>query len=161
MRRTIEFQCMSQLIPFGELYIVIHRKTFSLYHNTSVYLDTQDSSSWDRNLADYSQSGILRHSQCWWRKFFVQLFTYMLSVIWNTQNLKWEKQRGRFLSFRIFGLMPTSLFLHSPRFDLYDHRLSSGVSRSREPTLNFEQRLLLNSRGSFVPIRLTITGCKC
>ena len=32
--------------------LVIHRQTVSLYHNFSVWLDTVDSRSWDRNLAD-------------------------------------------------------------------------------------------------------------
>ena len=31
------------------IYIVIHRQTDSLYHNSSVWLDTQDASSWDQN----------------------------------------------------------------------------------------------------------------
>ena len=29
-------------------YIVIHRQTISLYHNSSVWLDTQDDTCWDR-----------------------------------------------------------------------------------------------------------------
>ena len=31
------------------IYTVIHRQTFSLYHNYSVWLDTPDVSSWDQN----------------------------------------------------------------------------------------------------------------
>ena len=31
------------------MYIVINRQTVSLYHNSSVWLDTQDASSWDQN----------------------------------------------------------------------------------------------------------------
>ena len=31
------------------IYIVNHRQTVSLYHNSSVQLDKQDASSWDRN----------------------------------------------------------------------------------------------------------------
>ena len=33
----------------GSVYIVIHRQTVSLYHNSSVWLDTLDASSWDQN----------------------------------------------------------------------------------------------------------------
>ena len=36
------------------IYIVIHRETVSLYHNFSVWLDTQDVSRWDRNPTDFS-----------------------------------------------------------------------------------------------------------
>ena len=31
------------------IYIVLHRQTVSLYHNFSVWLDTLDASSWNRN----------------------------------------------------------------------------------------------------------------
>ena len=34
------------------LYIVIQRQTVSLYQNSSVWLDTVDGRSWDRNWAD-------------------------------------------------------------------------------------------------------------
>ena len=48
------------------LYIlVIHRHTVSLYHNTSMWLDTRDAWSWDRNLADLMPVGypIAYHQQ--------------------------------------------------------------------------------------------------
>ena len=32
----------------------IHLQTVSLYHNSSVWLDTQDSSSWDRNPPNFT-----------------------------------------------------------------------------------------------------------
>ena len=35
------------------IYIVIHRHTVSLYHNSSVWLDTLDVWSWDRNLPNF------------------------------------------------------------------------------------------------------------
>ena len=35
------------------IYIIIHRQTFSLYHNTSVQLDIRDSWSWDWNPANF------------------------------------------------------------------------------------------------------------
>ena len=36
------------------IYIVIHRQTFSLYHNTSVWLDMWDAPSWDWNLPNFT-----------------------------------------------------------------------------------------------------------
>ena len=38
---------------------VIHRQTVSLYHNSSVWLDTQDASIWNRNPADLMSVGYL------------------------------------------------------------------------------------------------------
>ena len=49
----------------GSVYILTHRKTLSLCHNSSVWLDTQDASGWDRNSTSvtlditYNQSAIL------------------------------------------------------------------------------------------------------
>ena len=53
------------------IYIVIYRQTVSLYHNSSVWLDTQDTSSWEWNppnfisllspQATYVSSGIITH----------------------------------------------------------------------------------------------------
>ena len=36
------------------VYIVIHRQTVSLYHNSLVWLDTQDALSWDRNPPNFT-----------------------------------------------------------------------------------------------------------
>ena len=41
---------MSLVYIYIYIYIVIHTETVSLYHNYSVWLDTQDAWSWDRNL---------------------------------------------------------------------------------------------------------------
>ena len=41
------------------IYIVIHRRTISLYHTTSEWLDTQDASSWHRKPADFTVVGYL------------------------------------------------------------------------------------------------------
>ena len=41
-------------LPKGSIYIVIHRQTVSLYHNSSEWLDTWDGSSWDRNSANFT-----------------------------------------------------------------------------------------------------------
>ena len=48
----------SSVLPFLRIYIyryiAIHRKTVSLYHNSSIWLDMQDASSWDQNPADFT-----------------------------------------------------------------------------------------------------------
>ena len=41
------------------IYIVIHKQTISLYQNSSVWLDPQDTSSRDRNPADFTSVGYL------------------------------------------------------------------------------------------------------
>ena len=41
-------------ILFLNIYIVIHRQTVALYHNSSVWLDTEDAWSWDRNPPNYT-----------------------------------------------------------------------------------------------------------
>ena len=66
-----------------------------------------------------------------------------------------------FLSLRVFGLLSSSLLLFPQRFGRYNFRPSSDVCRTREPTRNFEQRPLLNPRGSPVLVPLAITGYKC
>ena len=40
-------------------YIVIHRQTVSIYHNSPVLLGVQDASSWDQNPADFTSVGYL------------------------------------------------------------------------------------------------------
>ena len=42
---------------------MIHRQTVSFYHSSSVCLDPRDTSSWDRNLAEFLYSDIL--PQCY------------------------------------------------------------------------------------------------
>ena len=44
------------------IYIVIHRQTVSLNHNSSVWLDSLDSRSWDRNPADSNANPRFYHS---------------------------------------------------------------------------------------------------
>ena len=64
------------------IYIVIYKLSFSLYHNSSVLLDTQDASSWDRNPGDFTSVGYLthsyRHSQQKRRNFCTYILTYTL-----------------------------------------------------------------------------------
>ena len=81
------------------IYIVIHRQTILLYHNSSVWLDTQDASSWDWNLpnftldlitncsaisAIYVSSGIITH--------FVLTFICLQFVLSDTRVLNLFKE---------------------------------------------------------------------
>ena len=43
------------------IYIVIHRQTVSFYQNSSVWLDTQDARSWDRNPSNFTLYCISDH----------------------------------------------------------------------------------------------------
>ena len=44
------------------IYIVIHRQTVSLYHNSAVWLDLLDASSWNKNSADFLSCVMRSHS---------------------------------------------------------------------------------------------------
>ena len=44
------------------IYIVIHRRTVSLYHNSSAWLDMLESRSWDRNPASSNANPRFYHS---------------------------------------------------------------------------------------------------
>ena len=66
-----------------------------------------------------------------------------------------------YLSLRVFGLLSSSSLLFPQRFGRYVLRPSSVVCRTREPSLNFELRPLLNPRGSPVLIPLAINRYKC
>ena len=44
------------------IYIVIHRQTVSFYQNSSVWLDTQDARSWDRNPSNFTIDCVSDHS---------------------------------------------------------------------------------------------------
>ena len=39
---------------YAYIYVVIHRQTVSLYQNSSVWLDTQNASSWDQNPPNFT-----------------------------------------------------------------------------------------------------------
>ena len=70
----------------------------------------------------------------------------MITLMRNWQSLS--------LSFRVFGLLSSSLYSRFSRYVLWP---SSCVCWSQEPSRNFELRPLLNPQGSFVLIPLTIT----
>ena len=78
---------------------------------------------------------------------------FEMSVFWD--EACW------FLSFRVFGILSSSLLLFPQCFGQYVLRPSSGVCQTREPSRNFELCPLLNPRGLPVLIPLAITGCKC
>ena len=44
---------------YVDIYIVIHRQTVSFYQNSSVWLDTQDTRSQDRNLSNFTLDWLL------------------------------------------------------------------------------------------------------
>ena len=66
------------------IYIVIYRQTVSLYHNSSVWLDTRDASSWDRNPADLMLVGHLTpqlsSSRCKQRNFKVYILCVCIYI---------------------------------------------------------------------------------
>ena len=49
----------------GSVYIVILRQTVSLYHNSSVWMDMKDASSWNWNLADFTLDMVFHYLTCW------------------------------------------------------------------------------------------------
>ena len=51
-----------ELNPHGGAYIVIHRQTVSFYQNSSVWLDTQDARSRDRNPSNFTLDCVSDHS---------------------------------------------------------------------------------------------------
>ena len=74
------------------IYIVIHRQTVLLYYNSSVWLDTQDVSSWNCSQANFSSVG---HLTCKLSSFqpkqriFKVYFQIYLSV--TGVNNSWEE----------------------------------------------------------------------
>ena len=79
------------------IYIVIYRQTVSLYYNTSVWLDMQDTSSWDRNPPNFTLDLVSYHSAIW--------ATYVsLRIIYLTFHL----DRFNMKSFHCAGSTPQS-----------------------------------------------------
>ena len=74
----------------------------------------------------------------------------------------WSHSVSIFLSFRVFGILSSSLLLYSQRFGRCVFRPSADVScRSQKPTRSFWPRPLFYPLGSLALILLTITGDKC
>ena len=93
------------------IYIVIHKQIVSLYQNSSVWLDTRDDSSWDRNPADFyvirisypKPIVILSLSK---GTFYVYIFTYTLSASgvlnsWEERERERERERGGWMLSRL------------------------------------------------------------
>ena len=98
-RKYVGIKCLLCLKKFAYIYIyiyiyiVIHRQTLLLYHNSSVWLDTRDASSWDLNLSDLTSVRYiikeLSPSQRKWRDFLrIWLFTYMILSYQSAQIMK-------------------------------------------------------------------------
>ena len=72
-------------MPFKPTYIVIHRQTVSLYHNSSVWLDTRDILSRDRSQADFTSVGYLtpayRQSQRKWEDILEYIHMYAIGYL--------------------------------------------------------------------------------
>ena len=75
------FECSTH---WGSIYIVIHRQTVSLYHNSSVWLDTRDASSWDRNPADFTSVGYLTPEKS---SFSFRLYIYIYIYIYSWERI--------------------------------------------------------------------------
>ena len=76
LKRAIAFQLMSPLEcsthGWKSIYTFIRRQTASLYHNSSVWLNTRDASSWHRNPNRDKQSA----SFCWFfRRIIIKILT--------------------------------------------------------------------------------------
>ena len=76
---------------------LIHRQTVSLYHNPSVWLDPQDASSQDRNLANFTSVGYLTPKPSSFLAYAEEFFTYFLKL------LLYLLYNGRGISFYAFG----------------------------------------------------------
>ena len=69
-------------------HIFIHRQTVSFYHNSSVWLETHDVSSWDRTRLTLRQSEILSRAIV---ILYKELFTYIFLHICYRLLSSWEK----------------------------------------------------------------------
>ena len=101
---------------------------------------------------------------CIWLEFILSTFIYENNflIYWTLSDHILSYTSNSFLSWRVFGLLSSSLLLllFPQSFGRYTPRPSSGVCRTREPSRNFELRPLLNPLGSPVLIPLAITWFK-
>ena len=86
---------------------------------------------------------------------------YFYKYLYGFSSLNFWDEAWWFLSFRVFGLLSSSLLLFPQCFSRWVLRPSSGVCRTRKLSWNFELRPLLNPQGLPVLIPLAITGYKC
>ena len=67
------------------IYIVIFRQTFSLYHNSSVWLETPDTASWARNLPNFTLDLVYSAQPGHYNALFISfcLFTFCAIGYWS------------------------------------------------------------------------------
>ena len=90
------------------IYIIIHRQTVLLYHTTSVCLDMQDVSSWDRNPADFMSIGYLTPKLSSLPAQAKEFYSYILIYLYAYQRLECTIQVKSFEFTHMWSLvMPT------------------------------------------------------
>ena len=72
------------------IYAVIHRNTFLLYHNSSVWVDTWDAWCWDRNAADFTLVGYLTAVP--WATYICVCNIKMIVNKEASLKISWEEQ---------------------------------------------------------------------
>ena len=83
--QAFDFNAIGWNELFLELCNLFTTKTVSLYHNSSVWLDPREASSWHRNSVDFTSFRYLAPEP---RNFLWILFTYTLSASWNVQFVR-------------------------------------------------------------------------
>ena len=99
------------------MYIFIHWLTFSLYHNSSVWLDTRDTSSYDLNLSAFTSVGFLTPNlsslSLKGKDFFtyicIYIYAYHIHIYLQTQrqymrkHKKWKAENHQLIKSWIFA----------------------------------------------------------
>ena len=78
-----------ELNPHGGAYIVIHRQTVSFYQNSSVWLDTQDARSRDRNPSNFTLDCVSDHLYIY---IYIYMYTRVCVCVWERER---ERERER------------------------------------------------------------------
>ena len=81
--RYVHTHTNTHIYIFIYIYIFIHRQAVSLYHNTSVWLDTQDASSWDRNPPNFTLDMVSHRSD-------IYIYIYIHASPWGLSTLAKE-----------------------------------------------------------------------
>ena len=85
--------------------------------------------------------------QFWSNIQFIDFYQLALNLCLKLKICNLVDLHLKFLSFRVFRLLSSSLLLYSQRFGWYVLQPSSGVCQTQEPTQNFEPCPLFNPRG--------------
>ena len=83
------------------IYIVIHRHTVSLYHNSSVWLDKRDASSWDWNPADFTSVGYLAAELLLISAKVKEFLPIYIYILWH--GIKYLSQDGSLFYARVMS----------------------------------------------------------